>query len=90
MAIEILRRHPLTREEARMRIEDLAARIAGVLGGQYGWEGDRMLFESRTANGFIEVGDGDVLVYLNKSRMLPVSETWLREQIETQIDAHLS
>lgn len=89
MAIEITRPHHLGPREVRERVEALAARLAETYQLRYGWAGDRLLFERKGVNGFIDVDAREVTVYVEKGRFLPIPESVLRQQIEKQMDAYL-
>lgn len=89
MAIHITRGHPYDKHTARIKVQHVAEELAQDLSLRYAWEGDRLLFKRTGARGHIEVSDHAVEVYLRTSRLLPVPEKWLRQQIEAHLTAHL-
>ncbi len=88
MAIEVTRTHALGKTTARRQVESVAARLVDALGVRCAWEGDRLVFARKGVDGYIDVGERDVTVHVKKSRMLPVPESLIRQQIEAQLDRH--
>lgn len=89
MAIEVTRAHDLDPETVRRRVEDLAARLADTLKATYAWRGDRLVFGRKGVEGYVDVAERAVTVYVSKSRALPIPESWIRQQIEAHLDRHL-
>jgi putative polyhydroxyalkanoate system protein len=89
MAIEIHRAHHLDQAASRQLVEALAEELAEDLNLRYHWEGDRMVFRRPGAHGHIEVEDGEVRIYVKKNAFVPISESWIREQIEAHLNEHL-
>lgn len=89
MAIHITRTHPYDKITARRKVQHVAEELAQDLAIRYAWEGDRLIFKRTGAKGHIDVGDTAIDVYLRTSRLLPVPEKWLRQQIESHLAAHL-
>ena len=67
--IEIQRRHNLGMEQARHTVERLAVDLTQRFGGQYGWDGDTMLFNRSGAKGAIRVAPDFVLVMVTLGLM---------------------
>lgn len=88
MAIEITRTHHTDRATARRHVESFAEHLSSKLKIRYGWEGDRLTFKRTGAKGAVEVDDAHVHVHVTRGKLLPVSETWLRAQIEEELDRY--
>lgn len=88
MALHLERPHHLDKEAAREQVAEVVEEIAPMIKAGYHWEGDRMTFKGRGVRGAIEVDDRMVRVEVVRSPLLPVSERWLRKQIEERLDAH--
>lgn len=89
MALEITRTHSLDKAETRRMVEAIAASLSRDLHLSYTWEGDRLLFKRTGVNGHIDVDDSAVHVVVKKGRLLPVSEAWIRQQVEAVMDQYL-
>lgn len=89
MALRIVRRHSLGPAAVRTLLDDLARELAADLQLRHRWEADRLVFERTGLRGHIALGDGLLEVVLRKSRLLPVSEAWLQQQVERRLDEHL-
>ena len=89
MAIEIERPHQLGRARTRAMVEEIAATLARELNLTYAWEADRLVFRRRGLHGHIEVEDEAVRVFVQKGRLVPVSEAWIRREVEAVMDEYL-
>ena len=74
----------------RRVVEKIAASLRTSLHFAYHWQGDRLTFQRTGVNGFIDIADQRVRVYVKKSRLLPVSEAWIRQQVEAALDEYLT
>lgn len=90
MAIDVRHPHALTIDEARARVQDLADALSHQLSLRTRWEGDRLVFKRLGAKGYIDVDESEVLAHVETKKLLPVSDSWLREQITAQMRAHLA
>ena len=63
-------------------VEAIAASLSRNLHLAYLWEGDRLTFKRTGVHGHIDLEEGAVHVFVKKGRLLPVSETWIRQQVE--------
>ena len=90
MAVEITRPHMLGKPEARRMVEAIAASLSTKLNLSYAWSGDRLTFKRTGVNGHIDVEDDAVHVFIKKGRLLPVSDAWIRQQVETTMDEYLT
>lgn len=89
MAVDITRSHHLDKATTRRMVEQIAASLNEQLSFTYTWEGDRLTFARTGVNGYIELAETTVRVYVRKSPLLPVSEAWIRQQVEEALDEHL-
>lgn len=90
MPLEISRSHHLDKATTRRMVEQMVATLNEKLPFTYRWNGDRLHFEQVGIKGHIDIADHQVRVFVNKSPLLPVSETWIREQVEATMDQYLS
>ncbi|MDX1546931.1 MAG: polyhydroxyalkanoic acid system family protein [Rhodothermales bacterium] len=89
MAVEIHRPHTLGRAKTRQMVEAIAASLEEKLKLRHAWQGDRLVFRRTGLDGHIDVEDHAVHVYVRKGRLLPVSEGWIRQQVEAVMDEYL-
>ncbi len=90
MAVQISRRHHLGKAATRKMVEEIATSLGQKLTFRYHWEGDRLSFKRTGVYGHIDVADHEVRVFVSKSPLLPVSEGWIRAQVEAVMDQYLS
>ena len=90
MAVDITRTHHLDKEASRRLVEKIAAALDDKLHFKYAWEGDQLTFRRSGVHGYIAIADHQVRVYVRKSRLLPVSEGWIRQQVEAALDEYLA
>jgi|GEM_PF-123979 len=88
MSIDLHRLHHTTRLEARERVEAIAADLVEDLSIAYTWEGDRLSFRRTGLSGYIDVDDQALHLYLKRSRFLPLSESWIENQVTAHLNAH--
>ena len=74
----------------RQVVEKIATSLRDSLHFDYQWQGDRLTFKRTGVNGFIDIADHRVRIYVKKSFMLPVSESWIREQVEAALDEYIT
>jgi len=55
--IHIKRKHGLSREQVRAKVDQLAARLAGEYKVKHAWDGDVLRFKRTGASGVIAIGD---------------------------------
>lgn len=89
MAVSITRAHPFDHATARQRVQTLAETLGRKLNLRYTWEGDRLTFKRTGAKGHIDVRPNAIHVEIRTSRLLPISESRLREQVEAVLDEHI-
>lgn len=90
MAFEISRSHHLDKTATRRAVEEVVASLAETYLFSYEWEGDRLTFGHIAVNGYIEIADHQVRIYVRKSPLLPVSEACIREEVEASLDHYIS
>lgn len=74
----------------RRVVEKIAESLRASLHFDYQWQGDRLTFERVGVNGHIDIADHQVRIYIKRSFMLPVSESWIREQVEATLDEYIT
>ncbi len=84
---EISIRHPhaLDAQELRMRIERLADKINGRIGGSWQWQGDEAVSEARGATARIGYDEASIFVEIS----LPRAMRPFRRKLETRIEEYL-
>ena len=90
MAFEISRSHDMDKAMARRIVEKIVASLGETYRFSYEWKEDRLNFGHFAVNGYIENADHQVRVYIRKSRLLPVSEQGLREEVEAAMDEYIA
>lgn len=89
MAVQINRTHALGKQKARAMVEQIAESLRQELRLRYEWQGDRLMFKRTGITGYIDVADNAVDVYIKRSRLVPVSENWIRAQVEAVMNQYL-
>ena len=89
MAVQINRAHTLGKQKARAMVEDIAVSLRQKLGLHYEWQGDHLTFKRTGITGHIDVQEDTVDVYIKRSRLVPVSESWIRTQVEAVMNQYL-
>ena len=74
----------------RQVVEKIAASLGESLHIDYAWQADRLTFEHIGVNGYIDIADHRVRVYVTRSFLLPVSEDWIRQQVEAALDEYIT
>ena len=90
MAVDISRSHHMDKATTRRMVEKIAASLRESLHFDYAWEGDRLNFERIGVKGYIDIADHQVRVYVSRSFLLPVSEDWIRKQVEAALDEYIT
>ncbi len=90
MAFEISRSHDMDKATTRRMVEKIVASLGETYCLSYEWEDDRLNFGHFAVNGYIEIADHQVRVYVRKSPLFPVSEQSLREEVEAAIDEYIA
>ena len=90
MAIEISRSHHMDKATTRRMVEKIVASLGETFHFSYEWNGDRMNFDHFAVDGYIEMADHQVRVYVRKSRLFPMSEDSIREEVEAALDEYLA
>ena len=90
MAIHLRKTHNLPREQVREIVEQIAQDLAHDLHLNYSWDGDKLHFHRTGIHGHIAIEDGALEVFMKKSFLLPVSEKWLQEQVESYFQRYLA
>ena len=88
--IHIARKHDLSRNEARAKVEEIAKDLQGKLGASYRWDGDSLCFQRLGASGSIDVREGVVEVNLKLAMLLEPMKGIIESSIEKGFDVALS
>jgi putative polyhydroxyalkanoate system protein len=68
--ISISRRHGLNETEVRRRIEELADKISGRLGGTWGWQGDQAVCDAYGARARVGYDAQSIMLEVSLPRMM--------------------
>jgi putative polyhydroxyalkanoate system protein len=88
--VRIKREHALGADEARRRVDEIAADIGGRLRLQSQWDGDKLLVSGSGVNGQIVVSANAVEVQVDLGFALTLMEGSIRSAIEDALDKHLA
>jgi putative polyhydroxyalkanoate system protein len=83
--ISMKRAHALEKQEIRDRIERLADKISGRIGGSWDWQGDEIVSEARGAKARVGYDASSISVEIS----LPRSMRPFRRKLESKIDEYL-
>lgn len=75
--------------EVKESVESIAAEMQSQLGIRYSWEGHHLVFSGTGVKGNIAVSETEVAVTVKKSFFVPVSDSAIREKVESYLDDHL-
>ena len=64
MAVDISRSHHMDKATTRQVVEKIAVSLRESLHFDYAWHGDRLTFERIGVNGYIDIADHRVRVYV--------------------------
>jgi putative polyhydroxyalkanoate system protein len=90
MSIRIRRRHGMTLEQARNRVEAVAEELKARLAVDCHWQANRLVFSRRGAAGAIRVDELEVEVNVELGLMLRGLERSIRSAIEQRLDQALA
>lgn len=88
MSVELQHAHHLERAQARIRVEALVRDLQAQVPLACRWEGDTLVIWHSGLHGQIEVTDTLLHLRLHRRAWLPVSEAWLRAQVEAELRRH--
>ena len=88
--MQIERKHTLGRDEARKRVERLAAKLKGRFDVDSRWEGDQLRVSGRGLNGALSVSDQSINLDLQLGLGLSLMESSIRSAIENEMDKQLA
>jgi putative polyhydroxyalkanoate system protein len=88
MSFELQHAHHLDRAQARSRVEALVRDLQAQVPLTCRWEGDLLVISHSGLHGHIEVTDALLHLRLHRRAWLPVSEAWLRAQVEAELRRH--
>ena len=84
------REHSLGKDEARRRVDDVAASIASTYGLSSAWRGDALNISGSGVNGRIAVDERNIDVNVKLGFALKLLEGTIRKSIEDALDKHLA
>ena len=88
--MRIHRDHNLGIDEARRRVDKLAAELGGQFHLSSYWEGDDLQVKGRGVKGHISVTDSDVEIHIHLGLALAMLGGTIRSTIEDRIDGYLA
>ena len=88
--MNIRREHSLGADEARTRVDGVAAEFGDRLGLKSEWQGDALRISGSGVKGSIAIGDEFVEVDVNLGFALMFMESSIRSSIEAALDKHLA
>ena len=89
--INLKRKHNLSRDGARAKVEEVAKSLQNKLGVKYHWDGDSLRFERTGASGFIDVGtEGEVDVEVKLGLVLRPMKGIIESAINEGFDTALA
>ena len=83
-------KHPyqMMRDDAKMRVEEIAKKLKKEYKMDYGWKGSKLDFRRSGASGFLELGDGTIELNIKLGMLLaPVKgniESSIRQNLEKE------
>ncbi len=84
--IHIKRKHSLSREQARAKVGELAARLAGDFKVKHAWDGDVLRFKRGAASGVIAIGEDVVDVKVKLGVVLAPMKGKIESEILEVLD----
>ena len=87
--MRIRRSHDYGIDEARRRIDEVAAELEDRFSLTTQWQGDRLAISGTGIKGQVTVTDHDVELYLKLGFALAIMEGPIRSAIEQNLDDHL-
>ncbi len=86
----VTRRHDLDYQRAREAIQQLADELATKLAADYRWNGNRLVFENKSASGHIELAEGRVDVEIRLGLLMAPLRATIESSIEQYLDERLN
>lgn len=86
--MQITRSHSQSKAEAKQRVEEVVQQMADGLGINYHWNGDKLIFGRLGVNGYISVDENEINVVINKNPFIPISDSTIKNQIESYLDEY--
>ena len=88
--IHVKKKHNLDKKHIRQEVEKLADKLSDELSAEYKWENDRLVFERTGANGFIQIGNGEVEISINLNLLLRPLKGTIEKTVNSYLDEHLT
>ena len=88
--IQITREYSLDKNNVRNEIQLLAEKLGSELSVEYSWQEDRLLFNRSGVDGFIELGDGELLLEIKLGMLLTPLKGKIETTIRDYLEQHLS
>jgi len=88
--ISISRRHGLDEREVRGRIEELADKISGRLGGTWTWQGDQAVCDAHGARARVGYDAESILLEVSLPRMMKPFSSKLEAKILEYFDRYFT
>ena len=88
--ISISREHGLNEDEVRGRIEELADKISGRLGGTWSWQGDQAVCDAHGARARVGYDARSILVEISLPRMMKPFSGKLEAKIIEYFDRYFA
>lgn len=88
--VDITREHNLGKDEARVRAQKLADKLAQKLDAKCSWEGDDLKFKRSGADGCIEVRENSVRVTVKLGMMLTPMAGMVKGEIDKALNKYLA
>jgi putative polyhydroxyalkanoate system protein len=87
--IHIKRKHNLTREEARKRVDEIAKALKKEFDADYTWQGDALQFKRSGATGFIKLDEESIELKIKLGMMLTPVKGKIESAIRDKLDVAL-
>ena len=84
--IKMDRSHGLSMEDARSKVENLAADLEIRYGIKSNWSGNKMNFKRTGVKGYVELADGKVSVLVDLSMMLSPLKGKVEERLKKNLE----
>ena len=88
--IHIKRKHNLSRDQARARVESIAKDLKKKLDANYAWQGDSLKFKRSGASGSIDVGEGVIDINIELGMLLSPMKGKIEQSINEQVKVALA
>ncbi len=87
--IRFSKSHLLDRESVRLEVQKLADKLGRELAAEHRWHGDRLVFTRSGAEGYVEIGDGDLKIEIRLGMLLTPLKGSIEASIREYLDRHL-